>query len=112
MAGETIKMKSKGPIGLGKPRGYDGISPKTFKMVHSPDPVGWTKVKNGAFYADVSVRTFRPWLTKGLRHVRLPSGTILTKFIWIDKFLEQFEVNVKRDQRQIDETVDEILGDL
>jgi hypothetical protein len=28
----------------------------------------------------------------GLRHVRLPNGRILTKYDWIDSYLEQFEV--------------------
>lgn len=102
-------MKSKGPIERGKPRGCDDISPKTFRMVHNPDPVGWTKVKGGAAYADHSERTFRPWFKKGLRHVRLPSGTILTKFEWIDEFLEQFEVNVSKDKNHIDKIVEETM---
>jgi hypothetical protein len=31
-------------------------------------------------------------LQDGLRHVRLPNGRILTKYEWIDSYLQQFEV--------------------
>jgi len=48
-------------------------------------------------------RTFRPWLKRGLRHVRLPSGTILIKYEWIDKFLENFEVQDNEVSRIVDE---------
>lgn len=54
---------------------------------------GWTKIKSGARYAGMSERTFRSWLKSGLRHVRLPSGTILIKYLWIDKYLMGFEAD-------------------
>jgi len=72
---------------------------------------GWTKVKQGAEYAGVSERTFRPWLKDGLRHIRLRSGTVLTKYEWIDEFLGSFEVMDKESER-IDEIVTGVLDRL
>jgi hypothetical protein len=51
---------------------------------------GWCKIKKGAEYAGVSDRTFEDWLKQGMNFVRLPSGTRLIKFQWIDEFLEGF----------------------
>jgi hypothetical protein len=57
---------------------------------------GWCKPSEGRGYAgNVSRKKFYSMLHNGLRHVRLPNGRILTKFDWIDAYLEQFEV---RDQ--------------
>jgi hypothetical protein len=64
---------------------------------------GWTKPKGGAVYAGVSERTFRPWLKKGLRHVRLETGTILIRYKWIDEFLENFEVQGDEVSRIVNE---------
>jgi hypothetical protein len=69
---------------------------------------GWIKPKCGAMYAGVSERTFRPWLKRGLRHVRLPSGTILIKYEWVDKFLENFEVQDNEVSRIVDEVEKEM----
>lgn len=69
---------------------------------------GWGKVKAGAQHAGLSERTFRPLLKKGLRHVRLPSGTILIKFSWIDEYLGKFEV-VEND---VDQVVEDVLKDI
>lgn len=66
---------------------------------------GWGKVKQGAAYAGVGDRTFGKWPKKGLRHVRLPSGTILIKYTWIDDFLESFEIVENR----VDDIVREIV---
>ena len=52
---------------------------------------GWLKPKKGAQYACVSPKVFYGWLKNGLRHVRLDNGRILTKYDWIDQFLEEFE---------------------
>ena len=52
----------------------------------------WLRVKNAGKRADQCERSVRKWLKKGLRHVRLPSGTILIKAQWLDEFLEGFEV--------------------
>ena len=52
---------------------------------------GWGKIKPAARYAGVSERTLRVWLKEGLRHVRLPSGTVLIKYDWLDQFLQPFE---------------------
>ena len=65
---------------------------------------GWAKVKKAARYTGVSERTFRPLLKKGLRHVRLPSGTILVRYKDIDEFLERFIV----DENRVDEIVDDV----
>jgi hypothetical protein len=51
----------------------------------------WLKPKSAAKKADVSERTLRDWLKAGLRHSRLPSGSILIKAEWLDEFLAQFE---------------------
>ncbi len=50
----------------------------------------WMKIKTVAQYADISPRTAREWLKRGLKHSRLPSGTILVKREWIDGYLEKY----------------------
>jgi hypothetical protein len=68
--------------------------------------IGWLKVKDAAKYAGVSERTFRDWLKFGLKHSKLPSGTILTKPAYIDKYIEHFDVDQSTDfDKWIDETV-------
>jgi excisionase family DNA binding protein len=69
---------------------------------------GWAKIRQAATYSGVSVRTFRPWLKKGLKHVRLPSGTILIKFSDIDDFLSKFAVN----ENEIEQLADEIMQEI
>jgi len=51
---------------------------------------GWSKIKSAAKYAGISERTMRDWLKDGLKHSRLPTGTILIKFEWVDEYLETF----------------------
>ena len=74
----------------------------------SPDNRGWANVKKAAKYACVSERTFRGWLKNGLRHIRLPSRTILITYAWIDEYLERFEV----ESNQLDEIVNQIVKEL
>ncbi|UCE07354.1 MAG: helix-turn-helix domain-containing protein [bacterium] len=69
---------------------------------------GWGKVKVAAKYGGVGERTFRGWLKNGLKHSRLPSGTILVRFSEIDRYLERFVVN----NDQVDEIVNEVMEDL
>jgi len=69
---------------------------------------GWAKIKAGAKYSGVSERTFRKWLKSGLRHSRLPSGTILTKPEWMDEYLERFEVVENR----VDKITEEICKEM
>lgn len=64
---------------------------------------GWTKIKRAAQYAGIGDRTMREWLKAGLRHSRLPTGTILVRFSDIDEFLESFAVNEDRVDRAVDE---------
>lgn len=52
---------------------------------------GWAKIKGAAEYAGVKERTLRSWLKEGLKYSRLPSGTILIKYAWLDEFLEGFQ---------------------
>ncbi len=52
---------------------------------------GWCKPSRGAKYAQQGLKGFRTWFRNGLRYVRLPNGRILTKYDWIDQFLEGFE---------------------
>ena len=71
----------------------------------SADTRGWAKVKDAAKYAGVSERTLREWLKDGLRHTRLPSGTILIPYSWIDQYLMGFQVS----RNQVYEIVDEVM---
>jgi excisionase family DNA binding protein len=68
---------------------------------------GYGKIPAGAKYAGISSRTFRELLKQGLRHIRLPSGTVLVKYSDIDAFLEQFAVT----ESEADRKVDAILKD-
>ena len=54
--------------------------------------------------AHLSERTLRTWLKRGLRHSRLPSGTILIKVERIDEFLQGYEVK--------EDLVEEIVKEL
>ena len=65
---------------------------------------GWAKVKQAARYAGISERTFRDWLHSGLKHARLPSGTILIRYSDIDTFLEGFAA----EKNLVDEIVSEV----
>lgn len=62
------------------------------EVTFRPTNRGWCKPSQGAKYANQGLKGFRTWLRNGLRYVRLPSGRILTKFDWIDEYLERFEV--------------------
>jgi len=53
---------------------------------------GWAKVKSAAKYTGVSDRTFRSWLKRGLKHSRLPTGTILVNYLDIDSYLKSYSV--------------------
>jgi len=66
---------------------------------------GWAKIKRAAKYADISERTVRKWLNKGLKYSRLPTGTILIRYSDVDEFLESFAV----DGDQVDRMVDEVM---
>jgi len=69
--------------------------------------VGWCKVKNAAKYADISERIIREWLKEGLKHSRLPSGTIRIRYSDIDEYLVQFQAN----DNLVDNVVDEVMND-
>ena len=71
------------------------------------DRIGWAKIKTAAKYADVSDRTLRDWLKAGLRHSRLPSGTILLKYSWIDQYVASFEANRESGKDNVDKIVQE-----
>lgn len=49
-------------------------------------------------------------MKNGLRHIRLPSGTLLFRSDWIDNFLMQFEVNKTDAKKEIDRIVDEMTS--
>jgi hypothetical protein len=57
-----------------------------------PSSRGWCKPSEGAKYASHSYKVFLGMFEDGLRHIRLPNGRILTKYDWIDEYLEKFEV--------------------
>lgn len=69
---------------------------------------GWTKIKGGAVYTGVGVRSFRKLLKQGLRFSRLKTGTILVRYSDIDDFLKQFEVT----ENEVEKITGEVLGDL
>jgi hypothetical protein len=68
---------------------------------------GWTKIKKAAEYSGTCERTMREWLKDGLKHSRLPSGTVLLKYEWIDDYLESFAGK----EDQVDKIVNETLKD-
>ena len=74
--------------------------------MRSPDSRGYGKIKEAARYAGVSPRTLRKFLRQGLKHVRLPTGTILIRYGWIDEFLGEFEVGTGQDR--LDKLVEEV----
>jgi hypothetical protein len=57
---------------------------------------------------EVSERTFRAWVKEGLRHARLPTGTILVKYTHIDEFLSRLVV----EENEVDAIVDEMIESL
>lgn len=71
--------------------------------------IGWAKIPQIAEYIGLSDRTVRDLVKQGLRHVRMPSGTILVKYIWADQFLEQFEDD---GGNRLDAIVDEVVEGL
>jgi hypothetical protein len=66
---------------------------------------GWGKIPESARYAGMKPRAFREWLKGGLKHTRMPSGTVLVKFSDIDSFLEKYQVNENRVDKIVDETL-------
>ena len=68
---------------------------------------GWSKIKSAAKYAGISERTMRDWLKDGLKHSRLPSGTVLIKYAWVDEYLEAFAAK----EDQVDKIVNETMRD-
>lgn len=70
--------------------------------------IGWARIKQAGEYAGVSPRTLRDWLKNGLRHSRLPSGTILIRFSAIDDYLESFST----DHNDVDGIVNEVIESL
>lgn len=71
---------------------------------------GWANVKAAAQYANVSERTFRDWLRQDLKYSKLPSGHILTKYEWIDQFLEGYEINVNELDKLVADTIKGLSG--
>jgi hypothetical protein len=69
---------------------------------------GWCNVRKGAEYGGQSERCFREHLKNGMKHSRLPSGSILIKFHWIDEYFESFA----KTKNQVDKIVDDVTADL
>jgi len=72
-----------------------------------PKPTEWCKPGKGAIHGGVSTDTFCDWFKYGLRYVRLPSGHRLTRFSWIDDFLESLE-----EKNEATQKAEEILESL
>lgn len=68
---------------------------------------GWGKIKAAAMYAGIKERTMRNWLKQGLRHARVPSGTILIRYRDIDDYLEQYCGSDHQINRIVDDVVKE-----
>ena len=68
---------------------------------------GWCKIKGGVAYTGIGERKFRDLPKEGLRHIRLPSGTLLFKYEWIDDFLLQYEVT----ENEVEDIVNEVVRD-
>lgn len=69
---------------------------------------GWTKIKGAAEYSGVKERTLRSWLKEGLKHSRLPSGTILIKYSSIDEFLQGFQAKENLADSLVNQTLKEL----
>ncbi|MEI6610965.1 MAG: hypothetical protein WCO53_14655 [Deltaproteobacteria bacterium] len=69
---------------------------------------GWAKIKPAAIYAGIKERTMRDWLKEGLKHSRLPSGTVLIRYDAIDVFLESFAEK----ENEIDKIVTEAMKEM
>jgi len=68
--------------------------------------IGWCKISKGAEYAGVHVKTFRRWLKNGMRYVVSPSGLQMTKYEWIDDYLELCEPVEKNVNAIVDEVME------
>jgi excisionase family DNA binding protein len=68
---------------------------------------GWVSIKNAAKYADVSVRTMREMLKRGLRYSKVSPGMIRIRYSDIDEYFMRFQVC----ENQVDKIVDEIMRD-
>lgn len=69
---------------------------------------GWAKIRAASAYAGVSSRTLRKWLKRGLKHARLPTGTILIRYSAIDEFLANYEAQ----DNEVDRLVETIEKEL
>ena len=70
---------------------------------------GWAKIRSSSQYAGVSPRTLRKWLKRGLKHSRLPSGTILIQYSAVDEFLATYEAQDNEVDRLVDTIEKELL---
>jgi excisionase family DNA binding protein len=68
----------------------------------------WFKVKTAADYIDVSDKTMRRMLKKGVPFVRLPGGSIRIHRPDLDEFMEQFLVH----ENEVETVVNEIISEL
>jgi predicted site-specific integrase-resolvase len=70
---------------------------------------GWGKIKSASEYAGVSPRTLHKWLKRGLKHSRLPSGTILIRYSAVDEFLATYEAQNNEVDRLVETIEKELL---
>jgi hypothetical protein len=67
----------------------------------------WFRPKDGGEYAgDVGERTFRTWLTKGLKYAKV-GGVVLIRRDWIDEFLEAHAST--KEANRVERIADEML---
>lgn len=76
---------------------------------------GWFKIPAAAEYMGLSPRSVRPMLKQGLKHSKLPSGTILMSIKWIDEYLESFQISeneTKQPAQMIESEVDRLIREI
>ncbi|MFC1826612.1 hypothetical protein ACFLZQ_01610 [Thermodesulfobacteriota bacterium] len=76
---------------------------------------GWLKIPGAARYMGVCPRSVRPLLKQGLRHARLPTGTVLISIKAIDEYLKKLEVNNNESERiaqTIESEADRIIREI
>lgn len=84
---------------------------KRIPHVNGNAPPGWCSIKDAAEYAGVKPRTVRSWLKKGLRHVVVSKKMKLTKYEYIDEFLEGFHPDPNADINSLaDEIYNQVVG--
>ena len=71
----------------------------------------WLQIKDAAEYSDVSPRTLRVWLKRGLKHSHISQKLILVHSDDIDNYIGKFAENYNQ-ENLIDTVVNECVGEM